>query len=291
MNLIKLKYFIAVCEEKSVIAAAERLHISQPSLSCAIKELEKEYGVSLFKRQHKGMLLTAEGEEFFKLSKSLIAHAESVEQIMNELGCGRKVLRLGVPPMIGSIILPKIYGEFLAENPNVKLEITEAGREELLKLLNEDRIDAAFLPHVDSIANQYKSIKVAQFEIVCCKKGKEPLSKSNCVSAKDLENKPIILFNDDFFQTIQIKKWFFTSGQTPNVIMQTQQLSTLENMISSGKAIGFMFKQLCKKTGLQSVSLDKPMNVSVSLVWKNNKSTFKSMQNFLHYLKDFNIND
>ena len=289
MNLTKLKYFIAVCEEKSVIAAAERLHISQPSLSCAIKELEKEYEIILFKRQHKGMLLTAEGEELFKLAKSLIAHAQSVEQIMNELGCGRKVLRLGIPPMIGSIILPKIYGEFVAENQNVKLKITEAGREELVKLLNEDRIDAAFLPHVDAIDVDYKALKVAQFEIVCCKKGKEPFSKSNCVSAKDLENKPIILFNDDFFQTIQIKKWFFASGQTPNVIMQTEQLSTLENMIFSGKAIGFMFKQLCKKSGVQSISLDQPMNVLVSLVWKKNKTSFQSFQSFLHYLKDFNI--
>lgn len=291
MNLLKLKYFIAICEEKSVCSAAERLHISQPSLSCTIKELEKEYGVQLFKRQHKGMLLTAEGEELLKLSKNLIAHADSVDRIMHELGDGRKVLRLGVPPMIGSIILPKIYGEYLSEKEKVKFDITEAGREELLKLLNEDRIDAAFLPHVDAIDVDYKALKVAQFEIVCCKKGKEPFLKSKSVSPKDLKGKPIILFNDDFFQTMQIKKWFQAAGITPNVIMQTQQLSTLENMISSGKAIGFMFKKLCKKSGVQSVSLDKPMNVSVSLVWKNNKSTFKSMQNFLHYLKNFNIND
>lgn len=291
MNLIKLKYFIAVCEEKSVCSAAERLHISQPSLSCAIKELEKEYGVQLFKRQHKGMLLTAEGEELLKLSKNLIAHADSVDRIMHELGDGRKVLRLGVPPMIGSIILPKIYGEFLAEKEKVKFDITEAGREELVKLLNENRIDAAFLPHLNAIDSQYKSLNVAKFEIVCCKKGIEHLFNSKFITAKSLENQPIILFNDDFFQTLQIKKWFQAAGITPNVIMQTQQLSTLENMISSGKAIGFMFKQLCKKTGLQSVSLDKPMNVSVSLVWKNNKSTFKSMQNFLQYLKNFNIND
>ena len=163
--------------------------------------------------------------------------------------------------------------------------------QEIVKLLNENRIDAAFLPHLNAIDSQYKSLNVAKFEIVCCKKGIEHLFNSKFITAKSLENQPIILFNDDFFQTLQIKKWFQAAGITPNVIMQTQQLSTLENMISSGKAIGFMFKQLCKKTGLQSVSLDKPMNVSVSIVWKNNKSTFKSMQNFLQYLKNFNIND
>ena len=287
MNYIKLKYFITVCEEKNVCAAAQRLHISQPSLSCAIKELEKEYGVILFKRQHKGMLLTAEGEELLKLAKNLISHSESVERIMNGLGSGRKILRLGVPPMIGSIILPRIYGEYAAKNKDVKLEITEAGREELVKLLNEDRLDMAFIPHVDPVDRQYKSIKVTQFEIVCCAHPDKSLINLNSVKAKDLENYPIILFKDDFFQTILIKKWFQKSGVVPNVIMQTQQLSTLENMIFSGTAVGFLFRELSEKAGVQSVSLDQPMKVFVSAVWKNNKSTFKTMQDILHYLINF----
>ena len=62
MNINQLKYFDAVCTFQSVSLAAEYLHISQPSLSSAIKELENEFGILLFKRHHRGMVLTPEGE-------------------------------------------------------------------------------------------------------------------------------------------------------------------------------------------------------------------------------------
>ena len=61
MNLIQLKYFHAVCQFQTVSEAAEYLYISQPSLSNAIKELENEFGVALFRRHHRGMTLTEEG--------------------------------------------------------------------------------------------------------------------------------------------------------------------------------------------------------------------------------------
>ena len=66
VNLVQLKYFQAVCSYRTVSNAAEYLHISQPSLSCAIKELESEFGVLLFRRHHRGMKLTSEGEVLYK---------------------------------------------------------------------------------------------------------------------------------------------------------------------------------------------------------------------------------
>ena len=61
MNLMQLKYFNAICTFGTVSGAAEYLHIAQPSLSNAIKELEGEFGVLLFSRRHRGMVLTPAG--------------------------------------------------------------------------------------------------------------------------------------------------------------------------------------------------------------------------------------
>ena len=93
MNLTQLKYFKAVCIYKTVSAAAEYLHISQPSLSNAIKEMEKEFGVSLFSRCHRGMVLTAEGKILFKMCDDVLERAEEMEKVMNDLGTERKRLR------------------------------------------------------------------------------------------------------------------------------------------------------------------------------------------------------
>ena len=147
MNLVQLKYFHAVCVYQSVSAAAEYLHISQPSLSNAIKDLEDEFGVTLFFRHHRGMSLTEAGEKLFEMCGDLLSRAETAERVMNELGNKRNLLRLGVPPMIGSLVLPGIYNDFAKNNPALSLEISESGSFELSRRLSDGFLDMIFLPH------------------------------------------------------------------------------------------------------------------------------------------------
>jgi DNA-binding transcriptional LysR family regulator len=282
MNLLKLRYFQAVCINKSVSAASEELHVSQPSLSAVIKELEQEFNVTLFIRQHKGMIMTEAGEILFNLSQNLLSHAEQVERTMLDLGNGKKVLRLGIPPMIGSLILPFIYGEYAVKTPNVELKITEAGTSEVKKLLKADRLDMILIPHNDQIEKEYSSAKVTEFEIVCCAHKNNQLKKLKTIEPSDLEKKNIVLFENSFFQTQQIKRWFSIKNVEPKVLLQTNQLSTLINLIETDKAVGFTFKQLLKdKINLTAIPMKEPMNINVSLVWKK--------ENTLHTIKSFSV--
>ena len=141
MNFNQLKYFASVYTYRSVSKAADILHISQPSISNSIKELEDELGIKLFKRFHGGMEPTGYGETLFMFSKDILLRLEQTEHIMKEMGSDKKVLRLGIPPMIGSLFLPQILKEQEKCLPNIKLHITESGREELLKKLNDDLVD------------------------------------------------------------------------------------------------------------------------------------------------------
>ena len=286
MNLIQLKYFQTVSNFQSMTKAAEFLNITQPSLSLAIKELEKEFGVTLFSRHRHGMVLTDEGRELLALADGLIAHAEEVERRMADLGDKRKVLRLGVPPMIGSLLITSIYDEFVANNPDIQLEICEAGRQELMNMLSENRLDLVFLPHNTPFDNTFKTQKVAPFEIVCCvKKGNNTINTES-VKPQDLKGKPLVLFKDNFFQTNEIKKWFARAGVEPQILLQTDQLSTLQKIIVGGVAVGFMFKELISTNDdIQAISLSEPIPVRVSLVWKANVPVFTAMKRFMEYIK------
>ncbi len=290
MNITQLKYFQTVCIYGTVSAAAEYLYISQPSLSAAIKELEEEFGVALFRRHHKGMTLTEEGETLFKLSNDLLLKVEDIERVMNDMGVNKKILRLGVPPMIGSLILPKIFREFSLLAPDIQIEIVESGSRQLLNYLDDGRIDAAFITHNTSFIEQYKSIPVSKFEIVCCANMDSDLSKLDLVSAEDLKDRPVVMFKNSFFQTEAIKKWFSESNITPNVILQTDQLSTLSNIISEGVAVGFMFKQLISKTsGLIAIPTKTPINAQMSFVWRAKTGLFNSLKTFIEYIKTAKI--
>ena len=290
MNLNQLKYFCAVCTYGSISAAAEYLHISQPSLSAAIKELEQEFGVLLFRRHHRGTVLTEEGETLLRLSKDILSRSEHLIQVMSDMGNERKVLRLGVPPMVGSLILPQIYQNFHSLYPEVELKITEGGRDELQKKLSEDFLDMIFIPHNRAFEASFSSLNVSKLEIVCCVSKKHPLAGRASVSAEDLANIPLVLFKDGFYQTEEIKHLFSISGVKPNILLQTEQLSTIETIISGNVAAGFLFRQLIDKNPeLVPVPVSTPLSVDVSLVWKKNAYLFNSMKKFEKYIQNSKI--
>ena len=288
MNLTQLKYFKAVCIYKTVSAAAEYLHISQPSLSNAIKEMEKEFGVTLFSRCHRGMVMTTEGEILFKMCEDVLERAEEMEKVMNDLGTERKRLKVGIPPMIGSLYLPHIYSNFLGHNPEISLEITEGGSIELKKLLEEDYVDMIFLTHTKPFESDLSYSTVKRLEIVCAVAENSPVSEYTAVTPQSLENVPIVLFENSFFQTEEIKKWFEVENVKPNILLQTKQLSTMLSMISHNNAAGFMFRELIDTSNdIVPVSLTNPMFVDVSLVWKKDAYLSGSMKKFKEYIKKY----
>ena len=286
MNLIQLKYFQAVCKHQSVSAAAEALYISQPTLSTAIKELEREFGVSLFRRHHRGMILTEEGSELLKHSERLLSHSAQVERIMSDFGKKRKVLRLGVSPMICSLFLPKIFKEFSPENPDIRLDITEGERQEMLNQLSKELVDMAFLSHNSPFDTSFQYLQLAEFETVCCVSKDSPLASLKSVCPKDISNSPVVLFKNSFFQTEEIKKWFSASLIKPDILLQTSQLSTLQNLIKNNIAVGFMFRELVwDDENIVTIPMETPLMLNVSLVWKQNSSFFNAMERFLNYMK------
>lgn len=289
MNITQIKYFRAICTYHSVSAAAEYLHISQPSLSNAIKDLENEFGVILFRRHYRGMTLTPEGEALLKASEQILRGMDQAEELMRDLGKGRKRLRLGVPPMIGSLILPKIYRQFVPEAGALSLNITEGGRRELMQKLREDQVDMVFMSHSGPLEQEYAAIQIAQLPIVCCANRKNPLSQLTEVRPQDVADTPLVLFDDSFFQTEKIKKWFADSGINPKIILQTEQLSTMLSIIAGNIAAGFMFRQLAEENPkLIPIPVEGSMLVDVSLVWKKDRYVSSGMRRFMEYVKTQN---
>ena len=287
MNFLQLRYFITVCEFGTVSAAAEYLHIAQPSLSLAIKELENEFGTRLFHRTHKGMVLTAEGELLRSMGRDLLERAEVTEKVMKEVGHNKKTLKLGVPPMIGSLVLPTLYRKFLPQNPDVSLDITECGKEEIVKKLLDDELDIAFMSHKQIPDAELDFFHIDTLEIVCSTSVHNPIAKKSKLSPKDLANVPLVMYKDGFFQSSEIKNWFSTDLINPDILMKTNQLSTLLRFISSDTAVGFLFQKLTEtEPEITAIPLDPPITAHICLVWKKQKypfSAMKSLKSFLHH--------
>ena len=290
MNLLQLRYFQAVCLYGTVTKAAEAMNISQPSISLAIKELEDEFSLPLFKRQYRGMTLTDPGKKLLNLSKELLDQADSLRRIMEEMGEKRHILRIGIGPMIGSVLLPSLFKHYFIKHPELNIQISENARSISLNQLNNDEIDMLFLAHSGALDEELHSIKVMSIDVVCCLSPQHRLAEKEKISFKDLEDENIVLFSDSFYQTELIKSRFHGAGVKPNIIFQSSQVSTIMSMIKSNLAIGFLLSPMLKnEKEIKSIVLSPPLKEEVSLVWKNDSYPFKEKERFMKYIKTFKL--
>ena len=109
MKLTQLEYFCVAARYHNITKASKELFVTQPSVSNAIKALEEEFGVNLFYRNNNKLTLTPEGEIFYKQAEELLAHADSVASEFHELRKKITPVRIGMPPMLGSIYIPDLY--------------------------------------------------------------------------------------------------------------------------------------------------------------------------------------
>ena len=137
----QLEYIVAVAETGRIGLAAERLNVSQPSLSAQLAEVEADLGVTLFQRGRAGAKITPAGEEVARRARSILHELEDLRAAASggELFQGR--LRLGILPSIGPYLLPGVVRRLHVENPNLRLIIREEATQDLDEGPRSGRLD------------------------------------------------------------------------------------------------------------------------------------------------------
>lgn len=189
MTLRHLRIFLAVCREGSTTAAAEKLYIAQPTVSVAIRELEKHYHVTLFDRIGRRLYLTDAGEQMRSYAQHIVALLDEMEvrsQDWEETG----TLRIGSSITIGTVQLPGIVAELQGLYPKLRIEVT---------ICNSDGVEAAILCNEidlgliegDRHSRKLAGILLGGDELVFLCHPAHPFA-GRCVGIRQLENQPFL---------------------------------------------------------------------------------------------------
>ena len=223
-------------------------------------------------------------------SRDIIERVESAERAMRDMGKDKKALTLGVPPMIGSLVLPVIYGEFVSKSSDICLNIVECGREQMLKKVTDGQIDMAFISHDRGLDEDFCGASLGALEMVCSASVDSEIAKKNTLTPNDLLDTPLVMFKDGFFQTDKIKAWFSKGGIEPQILMKTDQLSTITKLITAGTAVGFMFKRLIENDkSVAFCPLSPKITVNVSLIWQRDRFFSSAMKRFKSFIEKTEI--
>ena len=162
MDFSLLKSFIAVADEKSFSTAAKHLFLSQQSLSKQIAKLEEELGTPLFVRS-RPLVLTQDGKQFLQTAKEILQLKQQYEETSSKSISGAHFVHLGIEHTVARAILPHVLPDYLRQNPDTYVKLSEESPEVLQKTLSYDGVDLV-IGTINNTPDTYKAVQLCRKE-------------------------------------------------------------------------------------------------------------------------------
>lgn len=242
MNLRHLQYFKVLAKYEHYTQAATKLSISQPSLSYAIAELEKELGTYLFEKQGRNICLTKYGKVFLKY----------VDSALNSLEVGEKKIRELTSPFHGSIdlafiytlgphVIPHMIQTFsnIEEYKNIAFSFHQGTTKKIIQGLKEERFDLAFCSYIKDEPD-IEFIPLIKQELVVIVPNNHPLATFEYIHLEDTAAFPFIFFNEDSGLRPVIDDLFSKAGITPKIICEVEEDNAMAGLVSVNHGIAII---------------------------------------------------
>lgn len=269
MNIRVLRYFLVICQEKNITRAAQRLHISQPSLSKQVKDLEDELGITLFIRGHRKITLTEEGyflrdraQEIIDLTDDTVVTLEKAKIISGTLRIGA-----GQSPTLYPIM--KILNKILLKYPDVKVELVDANADTVERRINQGTLDFGIVMG-DRFLDEFDSLILkARNEFVVVFNNDLPIAKKGLIKPQDLVEYPLILSSQTHVEG-KFKNWF--GKYYPKIkIMANSNLSYNASMLAqAGHMVAITYRDMIDINRANLVQ--RPLSPTISdrntIIWK-----------------------
>ncbi|MCT4306148.1 LysR family transcriptional regulator [Elizabethkingia anophelis] len=284
MNINHLKYFKVVSEELSFTNAAKKLHITQPPLSRAIRELEDDLNCILFFRNKRNVVLTNEGMFLLDKANKIFSLIQRSEKEIHDMSIGKSgYLNIGFVGSVYDLINPFIKN-FNKTFPEISLNLMAYSTAEQIKMLENNELDITFVRGpLNTISNfESKKINEENFVLISSIETKIQINKIN--DFHKLKNENFIMFPREYGSVIydQIIALCNMANLFPNIKHESLQLDTIIRMVENGLGIAIVPESAIFESNakLNKSSLYfMPQRTSVYIYYK--KSANKILNNFI----------
>ncbi|WEN69487.1 LysR family transcriptional regulator [Staphylococcus sp. NRL 16/872] len=295
MNFEQLSYVKTVYEEESIIRASELMHISQSAMSQSIANLEEELGYKLFYRSRKGTVPTEVG-------KRLIPKILEIEEAKNDLWSEIKSINTSIEGKIKIATIPtlfhklllKVLSHFKNDHPKVEVEVLEAEREEILKMVQDNEIDIGLIGK-KKVGEQYHHIVEHQLNVSSDFKlivpAKSKLTFKDTINLEDIKHYPFVLYDRSFYHH-HLKEFEKENGEL-KIVFRTNNPVVMMRMIAEGLGIGIVSSLMLENDPflnnelIESLPLGQPFDYSIYFAAMINKerNNEPTVLEFINYLK------
>lgn len=268
MELRVLKYFLAVAQEENITKAAALLHITQPTLSRQLKELEEELGVSLFERKSHQITLTSEGLLLKHRAEEMVALEEKTKQefLQESVLSGQIVIASGEFKCFS--LVSEVIVSFHQMYPNVTFRIMTG---------NADYVKEKIESGIADFGVVTEPVDISHYEFIYLPDKEEwgfqvpvtsSLAKKECIRPKDIINLDLLAAERDLNQK-NLAKWAGVPYSKLHIIEQHNLASNTAWLVEKGMGISFTENHGVEYKNLKFIPCDPPLETRVAFIWKS----------------------
>ena len=239
MELHQLRYFVAIAETGNFTRAAERSHITQPSLSQQILNLEREVGHKLFHRLGRKAVLTEAGTTFLERARKILFEVENATKELKDHPALDRRITVGAVPTVAPYLVAPLVARCRETHPNLLIHVREDFRSNLSRAVVEGELDLAVvtLP----VKDHRLSIEPLMSEplLLVVNKG-HPLTGRSEITANDLAEETFVTMGDSSTLAAQVRSFCGDHNFSPKVGYRCAQVSTLKLFVSMGAGISIL---------------------------------------------------
>lgn len=285
LNFNHLFYFYVVSKEGSIKASAEKLHVSQPTISDQIKLLEKYFDSKLFDRKNRSLHLTKEGKLALQYAEKIFDLSNEITfRLRNNIEVPKKSLDIGITHFMSHYFLYETILPLFDQN-EVSINVKENERHLLLADLEEGNIDMIFTDSKDAISSSMGSYRVGANKTFAVAHKKYRKHKKNFPDS--LNSIPYFNYTNESFLKYEIELFFTKNGLTPRIIGEADDLDLFELVTEKGLAFTIVPEgaknRLCLNKDIIVLGELEELQTSVWGIIKNNYKGlgFKLLKNQL----------
>ncbi len=268
MELRVLNYFLMTAREENITKAAKLLHITQPTLSRQLMQLEEELGVTLFERGKHSITLTEDGRLLWRRAQEILELAEKTkEDFLQKESSLTGELAIGSGELRSSRFLARVLASFQKQHPLVRYEVYSGNSDNIKERIEQGTLDLGILVEPVDIS-KYEFIRLPEKETwgVLVREDSE-LAEKEKVKPEDLVGVPLIMTRRIMLQN-EIFHWFGSYAEEINIVAGGNLWYNLVAMVEGGVGVGLTLTLNCKYENVKFIPLSPEMESRTVLAWK-----------------------
>ena len=286
MELRVLKYFLAVAREENITRAAVLLHLTQPTLSRQLMQLEEELGVQLFHRSRYHIVLTDEGMLLRRRAQELVDLAEKTER---EFACRETELMgeisIGAGETRSMSFLSRAMVSFRTLYPKVTFRIFSANADDVKERLDMGILDMGLLTEPVDVG-KYAFCRMREKDLWgVLVRADSPLAAMEAVTPQDLEDVPLLISGREIVQR-ELASWFGERWEKLQIAATFNLVLNAANMVRCGVGTALCFDLNMAFDDLRFLPLSPRMETGTVLVWKKDQILTPAVEAFHQHIKN-----